>query len=82
MIRVDYYLRVVAAIIFGFSHPEKPSLKCIVCWRFDTAATALTQRQTSAHVQRRNDHKQRNGTNVPYPPSKCIHFAAVSVCRF
>ena len=28
MIRANYYLRVVAAILFGFSHPEQPSLNC------------------------------------------------------
>ena len=39
---VNYRLRVVAAILFGFSHPEQPILKCTVCCAIDTAATAET----------------------------------------
>ena len=83
MTRVNYHLRVVAAILFGFSHPEQPIWKCTVCYVIYTAATAETQRrhsgQTFAHVQRCNDHKQRNGTNAPYPPNKWPHYAAVLV---
>ena len=42
MTRVNYRLRVVTAILFGYSHPEQPILKYAVCCVIDTAATAET----------------------------------------
>ena len=97
MIHTNYYLRILAAILFGFALAEQPSLKPVYgLLAFSTERrqrrqrrhsrdTAETQRrhsgQTSAHVQRCNDHQQRNGMNAPYPPSEWTHSAAVLVCR-
>ena len=83
MIHTNYYLRILAAILFGFALAEQPSLQPVYGLlafsterrqRRHSGDTAETQRrhsgQTSAHVQRCNDHQQRNGMNAPYPPSE------------
>ena len=86
MIHTNYYLRILAAILFGFALAEQPSLKPVYGLlafsterrqrrqRRHSGDTAETQRrhsgQTSAHVQRCNDHQQQNGMNAPYPPSE------------